>query len=492
MKVSAKSFDKHDFIDFLVEKKILKFGDFILKSGRRAPFFLNFGEVCDGGSLSTLGNFYANEVSKLDIEEIKGSTTFLMGPSYKGIPIAVSTAISLAEYEGMEFPYSFDRKEEKLHGEVSDKASLAKKLFVGYIPKEGDRAILLDDVVTTGETKKEEVDKLKALGVKCIELITSVDREELDENANDPAISLESKIGLSPKSIIGFISDAVPYLVDKGIINGKTKQKILAYSRAFGIERVKGWCREQRLIEKLDKGIIVSCDAPIDISERAIKATAKILEVVAYKFGFESLIGGLDKWVSLARKYTDKPIIYDHQKAGTDIPDTGRRFMEIIKQAGADAVIIFPQSGPATQWEWIYSAFEQDLEVLAGGGMTHTKYKRSEGGYIADDALLEMYALSAKAGVNNFIVPGNKVEDIAVYKKVIENTVSGIKASFFSLGLVTQGGEISEAAKVAGDRWYPILGRAIYGDVNRIGRYHDADEMSSAAYRYSSRVKAFK
>jgi orotidine-5'-phosphate decarboxylase len=162
--------------------------------------------------------------------------------------------------------------------------------------------------------------------------------------------------------------------------------------------------------------------------------------------------------------------------------------MKEVKDSGFDAIIIFPESGSATQLEWIHSAFEQDLEVLCGGEMTHPKFKVSEGGYIDDNALVRMYLLSAKAGVNDFVVPGNRTERIKIYKFEIEKAIPGIKPAYHSPGLVTQDGKINEVTKLFSERWYGIVGRGVYGDVKTLGRYFTEKEMRDAAFEHVSQL----
>ena len=490
----VKDFPKHDveieplkesFINFLYDRSILKFGNFKLKSGRRSPTFLNFGDVNDGEGISQLGNFYAEAILNYTSSDFKT----IVGPAYKGIPLSVATSSALAS-KGKNVGFTFDRKEEKSYGEATgiSKAEAAKKIFVGYIPKDDDTILLIDDVITTGLTKDEEIQKLKSVAnVKMVGLIIGGNRQELDEDGNDAVRELEKRHNMPVYSMLNVITEAVPYLYAHEKIDENTKKRLIAYTRTYGVEETKQWCRDLRLIEK-DKGIIPACDVPLDKFEDIVKATKDIDKVVAYKIGFEALADGLNNWVKTARKHTDKPIIYDHQKAMTDIPDTGKRFAEIIKNAGADAIIGFPLSGPSTQLEWIHSAFENDLEVLIGGEMTHPRFKKSEGGNIADETLVRTYVLGAKAGVNNFVVPGNKPDRIALYKSEIEKAVEGIKPSFYSPGLVAQGGVISEATKVAGDRWYGIVGRGIYGDFEKLGRYFSEKEIRDAAFDHVSKL----
>jgi len=214
-------------------------------------------------------------------------------------------------------------------------------------------------------------------------------------------------------------------------------------------------------IIKRQRSIIPACDVSLEIYEEIVRETCDIEGIGGYKVGFFlGLKYGLPKIVEVARKYTDKPIIYDHQKAGTDIPDIGEKFMDACKKAGVDAIILFPLSGPETERAWIESALEKDLEVIVGGLMTHPKYVRSEGGYLADDAIMEMYLNAAELGITDFVVPGNRPDDIKRIRQALEQ--KGVFPTFYAPGFVAQGGEISEAAKVAGSSWHAIVGRGIY------------------------------
>lgn len=223
------------------------------------------------------------------------------------------------------------------------------------------------------------------------------------------------------------------------------------------------------------RSIIPACDVSIEVYERIVSQTADVDGVGAYKVGFQlGLAHGLPKIVELARKYSDKPIIYDHQKAATDIPDTGRNFAETVAEAGVDAVILFPQAGPETEKAWIKEAKDAGLAVIVGGWMTHNKYLKSEGGFIDDEAVLKMFSLAAREGVTDYVVPGNKPDAITKIKQTIEK--QGVKPVLYAPGFIAQGGEITEAAKTAGERWHAIVGRGIY----------TAENIKEAAEMYAS------
>jgi orotidine-5'-phosphate decarboxylase len=213
---------------------------------------------------------------------------------------------------------------------------------------------------------------------------------------------------------------------------------------------------------KIPKSIVPSCDFDnLKEFEILVKETKDVFGIGAYKIGFElALSYGLDKVVKACRKHTDKPIIYDHQKAGTDIPFTGEKFAKVCAKAKVDSVILFPQAGPETEKEWIKSAFNQGLKVIVGGEMTHKAYLSSEGGFLKDTAPEEIYKLAIENRVLEFVVPGNKPDKILHYKKFLESF--GIKPILYSPGLVAQGGSITDSGKAAGNNWHAIVGRGLY------------------------------
>jgi orotidine-5'-phosphate decarboxylase len=213
-------------------------------------------------------------------------------------------------------------------------------------------------------------------------------------------------------------------------------------------------------IIKLKRSIIPACDLPtLEALEKLVKETCEVRGVGGYKIGFELVIPfGMKSVIKTIRKHTDLPIIYDHQKAGTDIPDTGEKFMRACK--GVDAVILFPQAGPETERAWIEAAKKEGLGVIIGGEMTHPKYLENDGGFIKNSAPMAIYELAASLGVRDFVVPGNKPERIADYKKMLVS--KGVSPVFYSPGMITQGGDLTEAAKAAGSDWHAIIGRALY------------------------------
>lgn len=212
-------------------------------------------------------------------------------------------------------------------------------------------------------------------------------------------------------------------------------------------------------IIKLKKSIIPSCDVnSLEKLTKLVKSTCSVKGVGAYKIGFELVIPfGMEKVVKTIRKITKLPIIYDHQKAGTDIPEMGEKFMKACKSV--DAVILFPHAGPETEVAWIKSAQQAKMHIIIGGEMTHQAFLKSAGGFIDDNAPKRIYEIAAGMGIADFVVPGNKPDKVMTYKRIIENKIK--EPVFYSPGLITQGGDISDLAKKL-DRWHAIIGRAIY------------------------------
>lgn len=215
------------------------------------------------------------------------------------------------------------------------------------------------------------------------------------------------------------------------------------------------------MIIPIKKSVIPACDCDIKKFEELVESTCDLPAIGGYKIGFVlALSVGLHRTVKTARRFTKKPIIYDHQKAGTDIPDTGQAFAKVCKDAGVNAVILFPQAGPETERAWIDYAKNEDLGVIVGGLMTHKKYVRSEGGYIADEAVVEIYEKAAGLGVNDYVVPGSNPEAIKKIRAMLEREHS--HPVFYSPGFIAQGGSVTDAVKAAGENYHAIVGRAIY------------------------------
>lgn len=472
---------KEKFIDFLLSTGALKVfenpsDDRTLKSGRISPWFVNIGDFNDGASSNTLAGFYADAIIN---SGVKGDV--LYGIPDKGVGLAAPIAIAMSS-KGQNIGWFFSRKDEKTHGEATNLGpeERIKKLTVGRAPKSGDSIIQLDDVFTAGDAKYEANKFLKSLGRENLPLLAiAVDRQEVATDSKEAIAEYQGKTGTKVISIVNAI-DVYNILKEKGLVPEKALDRMANYLRIYGTQDARekiGRGLEQKIIGR-DKSVIPACDVEtLEQFEELVKQTADVEGIGAYKIGFElGLNFGLPKVVETARKYTDKPIIYDHQKAGTDIPDTGKNFARTMKKAGVDSVIFFPQAGPETERGWIYHALDNGLNVIVGGRMTHQAYAESEGGFITDKGALEMYKIAARTGINNFVVPGNKPEIIRQIQDTVE--AEGVAPVFYAPGFVAQGGKLSETAKVAGYRFHGIVGRGIY----------QAKDMHAAALEHCSQI----
>jgi orotidine-5'-phosphate decarboxylase len=224
-------------------------------------------------------------------------------------------------------------------------------------------------------------------------------------------------------------------------------------------------------------GIVVACDVKnLDKLEKLIKMTCGVDGIVGYKIGaILALKYGLSDVVKKISSHTNLPILYDHQKLGTDIPEiSGGEILKVCKEAGIDAVIIFPEGGPETLKstisgsddpklrETVKGCFGHGLVPIVGGEMTHKKYLVSEGGYISDDAPQRIYVDSARLGVEYFVIPGTKLDKMKNYCTLLEKIV---KPNFLfpGIGKDYQGGDITAAFKVVHPHnSYAIVGREIY------------------------------
>jgi orotidine-5'-phosphate decarboxylase len=232
-------------------------------------------------------------------------------------------------------------------------------------------------------------------------------------------------------------------------------------------------------IVAIERSIIPSVDLN-DISKirEMVRQTHDVEGIGGYKLNAASaVLHGLPKLAEIVREFTNKPIIYDHQKWMTDVPHTGIDMINAVKDAGAQAIIGFPLSGPETQETYIKEAQKNRLAIIVGGEMTHPQYKTSEGGYISDEMLDKMYLTSARLGVSEFVVPGNKPERVKHYLDLLRPEVR-TEISLWAPGFVAQGGEISEAGRAAGRSFHAIVGRGIY----------TANDMHAEALRLTSKL----
>ncbi len=209
---------QREFIEFALEKEVLKFGEFTLKSGRISPYFFNAGLFNTGRDLARLGRFYAAALADSAIE-----FDVLFGPAYKGIPIATTTAVALADHHNIDTPYCFNRKEAKDHGEGGN--------LVGN-PLEG-RIMLVDDVITAGTAIRESMEIIKANGADLAGVLVAIDRQEKGKGELSAIQEVERDFGCAVISIIS-LGDLITYLEEQGN-NAQQLESVKAYRAQYGI-----------------------------------------------------------------------------------------------------------------------------------------------------------------------------------------------------------------------------------------------------------------
>jgi len=218
---------KTEFIDFMVRAGVLSFGDFVTKSGRKTPFFINTGRYSRGSQLRELGRYYARAL----VTRLGHEFDVLFGPAYKGIPLVVATAMALSEEHGKDVGFLFNRKEAKGHGEGG--------LLVGHPLADGERVVLVEDVTTAGTSVRETLPLLRAAAnVRIAGLVVSVDRMERGTSELNALAELEALLA-APAFAIVTIDEAVAalrgkLLDGKAILDDETHQRVLAYRREYG------------------------------------------------------------------------------------------------------------------------------------------------------------------------------------------------------------------------------------------------------------------
>ncbi|WP_411063200.1 orotate phosphoribosyltransferase [Vibrio rotiferianus] len=209
---------QREFIEFALEKEVLKFGEFTLKSGRKSPYFFNAGLFNTGRDLARLGRFYAAALADSGIE-----FDVLFGPAYKGIPIATTTAVALADHHDMDTPYCFNRKEAKDHGEGGNLVGSALE----------GRIMLVDDVITAGTAIRESMEIIQANGADLAGVLVAIDRQEKGKGELSAIQEVERDFGCAIISIVS-LTDLVTFLEEKGT-DKEHLEAVKAYRAEYGI-----------------------------------------------------------------------------------------------------------------------------------------------------------------------------------------------------------------------------------------------------------------
>jgi orotate phosphoribosyltransferase len=218
---------KQDFIEFIVRAGVLSFGEFVTKSGRQTPFFINTGRYSTGDQLARLGRYYAASL----IENLGTDYDVLFGPAYKGIPLVVTTAMALAERHQKDVGFCFNRKEAKDHGEGG--------VLIGRPLKDGDRVVIVEDVTTAGTSIRETVPLLEAAAkVKIAGLIVSVDRLERGTGELNALAELRESLGAPAFAIVN-IDEVTSWLRGREIdgrvvLDEAAYERVQAYRQKYG------------------------------------------------------------------------------------------------------------------------------------------------------------------------------------------------------------------------------------------------------------------
>ena len=220
---------KQEFIEFMVDSNVLKFGDFTLKSGRKSPFFMNAGAYVTGSQLRKLGEYYARAIH----EKYGDDFDVLFGPAYKGIPLSVATTIAYSELYGMEIRYCSNRKEAKDHGDVG--------ILLGSKIQDGDRVVIIEDVTTSGKSIEETFPILKAQGnIEIKGLMVSLNRCERGKGTKSALQEVSELYGFPTGAIVS-MKEVVEHLYNRQyrgqvIIDDTLKASIDAYYEQYGAE----------------------------------------------------------------------------------------------------------------------------------------------------------------------------------------------------------------------------------------------------------------
>ena len=214
---------KKEFIEFMIDCNVLKFGDFVTKSGRNTPFFVNTGFYRTGAQLKKLGTYYAKAI------EAKFGFDFdvLFGPAYKGIPLSVAAAIAISETYGKDIKYCANRKEVKDHGDTG--------ILLGSPIEDGDKVVIIEDVTTAGTSIQETLPIVKAQGdVDVLGLVVSVDRMERGQGTKSALKEIRENYGLETTEVVEHLYNK-PYN-GKVIIDDTLKAAIDAYYEKYGVQ----------------------------------------------------------------------------------------------------------------------------------------------------------------------------------------------------------------------------------------------------------------
>lgn len=216
---------KNEFVEFMLENEVLKFGDFTLKSGRKSPFFMNAGLYTKGSQLLKLGEYYAKAIH----ENYGDDFDVIFGPAYKGIPIAVATCMAYKNLYDKDVAYCSNRKEIKDHGDVG--------ILLGHKLQANDRVIIVEDVTTSGKSIDETMPILKEFNVEVKGMIVSLNREEVGKSGISALDEIQEKYQFPTNAIVS-MSEVIKYLDENtNILNDELKNNIDNYYKQYGVKK---------------------------------------------------------------------------------------------------------------------------------------------------------------------------------------------------------------------------------------------------------------
>lgn len=483
-----------------------------LKSDRMSPFFFNMGGYSKGSAVQVLAKAYAHAIKEKFGDKID-ENTILYGVPEKGVAFVGAVAAELSGL-GINIDYCFTRKIPKGYGDATGKATM----FVGREPRAGDKIILLDDVLTTGETKEEAVALFRGISkeIQIIGLVIALDRQEMGIHGGSAVEAFVKSTGVQTESIVN-AADINQYLAEEmqkpeSERNKRVTESVLfnfqKYMLTYGTDHVVrsiGVTPQKRLFEAVRTGVIPACDdMTIEQFEELVKKTKDVDGVLAFKVGIDLTEQGLAR---AARILSDNGAvgILDIQKWPTDIADRVLKEMTRRKSMGFSSLIAFPESGPEVQRVLIYGALQdQGVTIIGGGWMTHKGYvapdaldmlskqleserpKSPDGkmeieqilrmignlgefsGGFTEKYLLRTYRNWVRMGVTNFVIPATNPDACAKIVKAIEEEYAkfgypDIVLTFMSPGIGAQGGDVAALVKAVGPRHtvVGIEGRAI-------------------------------
>jgi orotate phosphoribosyltransferase len=215
---------KQEFVDFMLESNVLRFGDFTLKSGRKSPFFMNAGLYITGSQLTRLGEFYAKAIHNTYGDDFD----VIFGPAYKGIPISVATTMAYSRLFGKEVRYCSNRKEAKDHGDAG--------ILLGSPIKDGDRVVVVEDVTTSGKSMEETIPIVRAQGdVTIVGLMVSLNRCERGKGDKSALEEIKDLYGFETNAIVS-MNEIIDYLVEKKVIDDELLGCLNAYYDEYGVK----------------------------------------------------------------------------------------------------------------------------------------------------------------------------------------------------------------------------------------------------------------